>query len=117
MQLANDMAKYHLTAMAIQETKLKKEGVFEINTSDNRKSYEVYHTGSEENKHYGVGIITEKGLDVEFKTVSNRTCTATIKLKGKDKKKGKDCEACNHINLCSNFRNQRENTKSESRLL
>ena len=86
IQLANDMAKYQLTAMAIQETKLKKEGVIEINTSNNRKSYEIYHTGSEDNKHYGVGIVTEKGLDVEFKTVSNRTCTATIKLKGKDKK-------------------------------
>ena len=86
IQLANDMTKYQLTAMAIRETKLKKGGVIEINTSDNRNSYEIYHTGSEDNKHHEVGTVTEKCLDVEFKTVSNRTCTATIKLKGKDEK-------------------------------
>ena len=79
-QLANDMSKYNITILAIQETKLKEEGITEIITSDKKKTYEIYHTGSKDNKHHGVGIVIEKGIDAEFKTVSNRICTAKIKI-------------------------------------
>lgn len=49
-------------------------------TSDGKNTYEVYHTGNEENKHHGVGIVVDKGLDAEFKKISERICMATIKI-------------------------------------
>lgn len=86
-QVANDMLRYQLSILAIQETKLKQEGVTEITTTDKSKTYEVYHTGNSENRHHGVGIVVEKGINAEFKAISNRICKATIKLKDQNEKK------------------------------
>jgi exonuclease III len=76
--------KYQLAVLAIQETKFKEEGILDLQTTDGKKRYELYHTGSEEDKHHGVGIIIEKGIEAQFKTITNRICMATIKLEGKD---------------------------------
>ena len=84
IQLANDMQKYELSVLAIQETKLKSEGIFEITSSDRKHIYEVYHTGNEENKHHGVGIVIEKGIDAEFSVISNRICKIITKIGTKE---------------------------------
>lgn len=31
-------------------------------------------------RHHGRGIVVETGLEVELKTISNRTCIATINI-------------------------------------
>ena len=46
------MLKYQLSILAIEETKLKNEGIFEITSSDRKSAYKVFHTGNEWNKHY-----------------------------------------------------------------
>eukprot|EP00794_Sanderia_malayensis_P004055 gene4055-4606_t len=96
LQVANDMSRYKLSILAIQETKLKEEGVTEITTTVKSKTYKVYHTGNPENKHHRVGIVVEKGINgginAEFKAISNRICKATIKLKGQNENE-------NHRNL------------------
>ena len=81
-QLATDMSKYQLAILAIQETKFKEEGISEIQTPDKKKSYGVYHAENSKSKHHGVGIVIEKGIKAEFKTIKDRICTATIKLEG-----------------------------------
>eukprot|EP00794_Sanderia_malayensis_P021081 gene21081-23137_t len=81
--VANDMNRYQLSILAIQETKLKESGVIDIKTSDGKQQYDLYYTGSVKDKYHGVGIVTEKGLNAEFKTISNRTCMATIRLEEK----------------------------------
>eukprot|EP00112_Aurelia_sp_Birch-Aquarium-sp1_P000008 Seg1.8 transcript_id=Seg1.8/GoldUCD/mRNA.D3Y31 product="hypothetical protein" protein_id=Seg1.8/GoldUCD/D3Y31 len=87
IQLANDMQKYQLSVLAIQETKLKSEGIFEITSSDSMSYDEVYHTGNEENKHHGVGIVIEKGIYAEFSVISNRICKIITKIGTKENQK------------------------------
>ena len=85
-QLATNMSKYQLAILAIPETKFKEEGISEIQTPD-KKSYDVYHAANSKSKHHGVGIGIEKGIKAEFKTITDRICTATIKLEGETNQK------------------------------
>ena len=86
-QLATHMSKYQLAILAIQETKFKEEGISEIQTPDKKKSYDVYHAANSKSKHHGVGTVIEKGNKAEFKTITDRVCTATIKLEGETNQK------------------------------
>jgi len=81
-QLATDMSKYQLAILAIQETKFKEEGISEIQTPDKKRSYDVYHAANSKSKHHGVGLVIEKVIKAEFKTITDRIRTATIKLEG-----------------------------------
>ncbi len=45
-----------------------------------REEYEVYYTGSSDNKYHGVGIVTRKDFQAEFDKVTDGICVATIKL-------------------------------------
>ena len=86
-QFATDMSKYQLAILAIQESKFKEEGISEIQTPDKKKNYDVYHAANSKSKHHGVGIVIEKGIEAEFKTITDRICTATIKLEGETNQK------------------------------
>ncbi len=48
--VANDMQKYQLSLLAIQEMKLKENGTTDIYTSDGKHQYDLYHTGNIEDK-------------------------------------------------------------------
>ncbi len=85
MQLADDMKKYNLDILGIQETHLRGTGSIDIKTSDNKEVFELYYTGPKDNSYHGVGIITRKDLQADYKTISEIVCMATIRLE-KDKR-------------------------------
>ena len=71
---------------AIQETHIDNDDITEIKTSDNKKSYTLYHVGEENNKYHGVGIVIDNSINGQFKKINNRTCKFTTKLEvGKNK--------------------------------
>ena len=61
--LADVMNCYDLNILGIQETHLKDTGIFEIQTSNGKKKYDVYDVGDKENKHHGAGIVINKDLN------------------------------------------------------
>jgi exonuclease III len=85
-QLADDMQKYRLQTMAIQETHVDSDGVMEITSSNNKAKYNLYHVGEQNNKHHGVGIITDQSISPQFQKISERTCKMTTKIDVGDNK-------------------------------
>ena len=85
-QLADNMRRYDLDILAIQETHLTGTGVKEIKTSDGRQAYDLFYTGSDTQSHHGIGIICDTSLDKKFERVSDRICKVTIKMCVKDNK-------------------------------
>ena len=79
-QIADDMQKYKVAILGIQETHMKGTGVIDITTSDKKERYEFYYTGPFDNTNHGVGIVTRKDLQAEYKSITERSCMATIKL-------------------------------------
>lgn len=87
-ELADDMRKYGIDLLGIQESHLKGTGLIDIKTSDGKETYELFYTGKETNTHHGVGIVAKKDLGAEFKEISDRACEAIIQLEsGKNSKK------------------------------
>ncbi len=78
--MADDMLKYGLQILAIQETHMQGTGVEEIRTSTGKRKYNLFYTGADNNKHHGVGIIAEKELDAEFRVINDRICMLTTKI-------------------------------------
>lgn len=68
---ASTMQKYQLSLLGIQEMKLKENGTTGIYTwwSGGKHQYDLYYTGDSEDKYHGVGIVSEKGLNAEFKAI------------------------------------------------
>ena len=81
--LADDMRRYQIHLLAIQETHLKGTGTKLLTTTDSKAKYRLFYTGSQENKFHGVGIVISDHLNAQFKEISNRICTATVKLDGR----------------------------------
>ncbi len=79
-KLADDMQKYRLEILGIQEHHMKGTGVINIKTSDRKNEYEMYYTGPTVNKYHGVGIVIKKDFQAEFDKISDRICVATISL-------------------------------------
>ena len=84
--LADDMQRYKVDILGVQERHLKGSGVINIRSSDNKDEYKLYYTGPQDNKHHGVGILAKKDLLAEYKKISDRTCMATIWLEGQRRK-------------------------------
>ena len=79
-QLADDMVKYKLHMLAIQETHIGDDGAINITSSDGKHSYDLFHVGEANNSHHGVGIVTDKSLVSQFSKISDRSCKATVKM-------------------------------------
>lgn len=78
--LANDMKKYQLHMLAVQETHFKGTETRTLQTTDGTDKYTFFFTGPENNKWHGVGIVVSQTLKAQFKIISNRICIATTKL-------------------------------------
>ena len=76
-QLANDMRRYKLQILALQDTKINEDGNIGIETTDGKYKYDLMYVGS---KHHGVGIVADKDIKAEYKVISDRICTATFKI-------------------------------------
>eukprot|EP00794_Sanderia_malayensis_P021015 gene21015-23067_t len=81
--LADDMRRYQIQIMAIQETHLQGTDTLEIKTSDGKHNYDLFHTGSDSNKYHGVAIVCEKGLKANFQNISNLLCKAVLKIENR----------------------------------
>ena len=82
-RLADDMQKYKMDILGIQETHLRGSGTEEITTSDKKGKYILFYTGSDTDKYHGVGIVTSGEFQPEFSKVNNRTCKMDSKLAGR----------------------------------
>ena len=84
--LANDINTYKLDILTVQETHLKGTDQIELptpnNNTNNRNNdrYTLYHTGSDNNSHHGVGIIIKNNTNAHFKRITDRICTLTVDL-------------------------------------
>ena len=74
------MQTYKIHIMGIQEHHLKGTGVIEIRSIDHKDTYGLFDTGTNDNKHCGVGIIVRKDLKADYKHMTENLCVATIKL-------------------------------------
>ena len=80
--LANDMTKYNIQIMAVQETHLKGTGCKTIK-DDEGNAYKLYYTCKENNTHHGLGIVVKKHLAPSFNTISDRICQMKTQVAGK----------------------------------
>ena len=84
--LANDMNRYRVAIMAVQETHLKGSGIESIETTNHTskqpQKYTFYYTGEETNKFHGVGIIFDKNKfeNPILESLSDRICQLSVKL-------------------------------------
>ena len=78
--LAEDMERYHITAIATTETKIstQKDNVQTLTSLDGKMMYSHYLSGSKNTKH-GVGIIVRSDMKCTFVPVNDRLCKLTIK--------------------------------------
>ena len=71
--VANEALDYDLDVLGLSETHIKGEGLEEIRAfqKDKYRDYLMY-TGSDNNKHHGVGLLINKELDPSFTRISDR---------------------------------------------
>jgi exonuclease III len=74
MQMADDMRKYGVDIMAIQEMHLTTNELHDVSTTDGRDRYTVYTSGKKDGGGAGVGIMTRNNLPVYFTPISDRIC-------------------------------------------
>ena len=74
---------YDLYILGLSETHIKGEGLEEIRAfqKDKHRDYLMYYTGSDNNKHHGVGLLINKELDPSFTRISDRICVAKVVTK------------------------------------
>jgi len=65
-QLANDMRRYKLQILALQDTKINEDGNIGIETTDGKYKNDLMYVGS---KHHGVGIVADKDIKAEYKVI------------------------------------------------
>lgn len=85
-QLADDMQKYHLDILAIQEHHMKGTSTENIRTTDGKNGYTLFTTGAQDNKYHGVGFVIGNKFSASFETVSDRICKATVNLRDQKRK-------------------------------
>ena len=74
--VANDAMNYDLDMFGLSETHINGDGLEEIRAFQKEKHhyYLMYYTGSDTNKHHGVGLLINKELNPNFKKISDRIC-------------------------------------------
>ena len=65
--LVSDIKKYKLDIVGLQETHMKGSGIVKVD-----KDYELFYSGSEDNKHHGIGMFVNRALKLQTQDVSAR---------------------------------------------
>ena len=71
--LATDFKRYSLDVLCVQETHIPNTNLINIRGEQGNK-IKLYHTGTEEDSHHGVGIAVDVDRKVLFKRINNRIC-------------------------------------------
>ena len=82
--IAEDMNRHNLIAIATQETKLKGKSSEYIKAKKNKKQKLIHYFSGTENakeNHYGVGILVKEETIVDFTPIDDRICKAVITMK------------------------------------
>ena len=77
--LVNDFELYKMSALAVQETHIKRHGTMKL-TSNTGKRYTLYYSGSKSDPENGVGIILPSNVNAEFDPICKRICKVRIKV-------------------------------------
>ena len=85
-RLADDMDKYNLDILGIQETHLRDNGIINI-TSQKGNKYTMFYNGPADHSHHGTAIVTKECMTPEFKAVNERICKLTLTIDSKTKRK------------------------------
>ena len=66
--------------LGLSETHIKGDGLEEIRAlqKEKHRDYLMYYTGSDTNKHHGVGLLINKELNPSFMKISDRICVAKV---------------------------------------
>ena len=86
--LAKDALAFSIDILGLSETHLPGQGLENIQPSKSCKqtnntmyrNYLLFHTGSDENIFHGVSLLINKDLNPNFKRISERICSAQIRL-------------------------------------
>ena len=79
--LADDLVKYGLDIVAIQESHIRETGLEIITTTDGKTKFDLYLTGDGNHSYHGVGIAVRTNcMQGSFSKISNRICTFKTKL-------------------------------------
>ena len=86
--LAKEALAFNLDILGRSETHMPGQGLEDIQTSKcckqtnttSYRNYLLFHTGSDNNKFHGVGLLINKDLNQNFERISDRICSAKIKL-------------------------------------
>ena len=66
------ICKLKIDIMGKQKHHIKGTGVLEIRSKDSKDTYELFYTGSNDNKHHGVGISARKDLNADYKEITEK---------------------------------------------
>ena len=80
MQMADDMLKYNICMMGVQETHTTECDDELIKTTDGRKSFILHTSGRQGTSRTGVGIVVRPGMNTSFTAVSDRLCMCKLVL-------------------------------------
>ena len=77
--LINDFELYKMSALAVQESHIKRYGTTKL-TSNTGQIYILYYSGSKNKLENGVGIILSSNGNAEFDPIYERICKMRIKV-------------------------------------
>ncbi len=81
-ELSDDIQRYDLDAVGVQETHLRGTGTIELpsprTATSPKHKYTLYYTGPTNSSHHGVGIVIKSDCQATFKRISDRICSVTI---------------------------------------
>ena len=98
--LADDFISKGISVMMIQETKIQKQGMYEIIASNGTK-FHLYNSGHASLSTQGVAILVRSDcISIKFNPISCRVCHAVVKLNNKKQ-----------VNVISAYSPTNENTK------
>ena len=80
LKMADDMLKYNICMMGVQETHTTECDVELIKTTDGRKSFILHTSGRQGTSRTGVGIVVRPGMNTSFTAVSDRLCMCKLIL-------------------------------------
>ena len=82
-KLADDMKKYDIQVLGIQEHHIVGESIETIKSSDGKEEYDLFLSGS--GVYEGVGFAVSKNLHAEYRAINGRICKIALKLEGNRK--------------------------------
>ena len=78
--LANDLEKYEIDLLAVQETHFRKTGELNLPQAEKKSEYTLHFTGPKDSSRHGVGIVVKKDLPAKFTRINDRICKLEVEL-------------------------------------